>query len=182
VQDLRITLEDHGVDRKLKQELAIKIQKIGEAAAATEADIYIPFHLKPSRLLVVGDPRQLPSIVKSNRAKRFGLDKSLHERLIFQCGAEYTMLDVQYRMHPTICAFPSNHFYSGKLLNGGKSARQQHSLLLNSNPLVFLEVDNGQERTYECSLCNDQEADAVVKLVKQVENRDDSDHLRVITF
>jgi superfamily I DNA and/or RNA helicase len=66
VQDLRITLEDHGVDRKLKQELAIKIQKIGEAAAATEADIYIPFHLKPSRLLVVGDPRQLPSIVKSN--------------------------------------------------------------------------------------------------------------------
>jgi hypothetical protein len=31
-------------------------------------------------------------------------------------------------------------------------------------------------------LCNDEEADAVVELVKRVERRGDSDHLRVITF
>mmetsp|Transcript_184 Transcript_184/g.349 ORF Transcript_184/g.349 Transcript_184/m.349 type:complete len:118 (+) Transcript_184:200-553(+) len=70
---------------------------VDEAAAATEPDIYIPFHLRPSRLLVVRDPNQLPSTVLSDQAKGLGLDVSLHERIMMHCGYEFTMLDVQYR-------------------------------------------------------------------------------------
>jgi superfamily I DNA and/or RNA helicase len=47
---------------------------VDEAAAATEPDLYIPFHLRPSRLLVVRDPNQLPSTVLSDQAKGLGLD------------------------------------------------------------------------------------------------------------
>jgi hypothetical protein len=53
---------------------------VDEAAASTEPELYIPFHLNPSRLLAVGDPLQLPATVMSRRAVELGLAKSLHER------------------------------------------------------------------------------------------------------
>jgi AAA domain len=86
---------------------------VDEAAAATEPNLYVPFHVKPTRMLIVGDPKQLPAVVRSDRAKKSGLDVSLHERLMLNCGAKYSMLTVQYRMHPSICDFPSRQFYEG---------------------------------------------------------------------
>lgn len=91
---------------------------VDEAAAATEPDLYIPFHLSPHRLLVVGDPLQLPATVLSRRAIELGLSKSLHERLMYDCKHEHIMLDVQYRMKPDISSFPSHRFYKGMLTNG----------------------------------------------------------------
>jgi senataxin len=54
----------------------------------------------------VGDPEQLPATVISSRATEHGYDTSLFKRLQ---GAGYPvrMLNVQYRMHPRISAFPS---------------------------------------------------------------------------
>jgi len=91
---------------------------IDEAAAATEPALYIPFSLSPKRLLIVGDPMQLPATVLSQRAERLGLSKSLHERLMYTCGHEHVMLGVQYRMKPEISLFPAHRFYQGKLENG----------------------------------------------------------------
>jgi superfamily I DNA and/or RNA helicase len=91
---------------------------VDEAAATTEAEIIIPLHLRPRRMLAVGDPKQLPASVTSQRAADFGLDKSLLDRLMFGCGKEHMMLDVQYRMSPAISAFPSSIFYNNKLRNG----------------------------------------------------------------
>jgi hypothetical protein len=96
---------------------------VDEAAAATEPELYIPFHLNPSRLLVVGDPLQLPATVLSRSAERMGLGKSLHERLMYDIGCDHIMLDVQYRMRPEISQFPSARFYKGKIANGANVAR-----------------------------------------------------------
>jgi superfamily I DNA and/or RNA helicase len=41
---------------------------VDEAPAATEPELCIPFHLRPKRLLAVGDPMQLPALVKSKYA------------------------------------------------------------------------------------------------------------------
>ena len=49
---------------------------IDEAAATTEPQLCIPFHLKPKRLLCVGDPLQLPATVLSRRATDLGLARS----------------------------------------------------------------------------------------------------------
>jgi hypothetical protein len=96
---------------------------IDEAAAATEPALYIPFRLSPKRLLIVGDPLQLPATVVSRRAERLGLSKSLHERLMYHCRHEHIMLGTQYRMKPEISLFPAQHFYQGKILNGDNVTR-----------------------------------------------------------
>jgi len=92
---------------------------VDEAAAATEPELAIPFYLEPERLLLVGDPRQLPATVLSHKAKALGLDQSLHQRLMdtIPGGYPYTMLETQYRMRPVISEFPSRQFYNGKLKN-----------------------------------------------------------------
>ena len=91
---------------------------VDEAAAATEPELSIPFGFHPRRLLAVGDPRQLPAMVGSQRAEKLGLGVSLHERLMYDCEYPHIMLNVQYRMRPELSQFPGQHFYEGKIVNG----------------------------------------------------------------
>eukprot|EP00959_Pyramimonas_sp_CCMP1952_P220027 4600261-Pyramimonas_sp.AAC.1 len=69
------------------------------------------------RLVLVGDHRQLPPTILSYKAKLEGLDESLFERFI-RLGYPYTMMDIQFRMHPSIAEFPAAHWYNGALANG----------------------------------------------------------------
>lgn len=105
--------------------MAIVIQDlfVDEAAAATEAELCIPFQLYPSRMLAVGDPKQLPATIFSPHSRKYGLDISLHERLLRNGTHEHIMLDVQYRMKPCISRFPSFMFYENKLQNGPNVSR-----------------------------------------------------------
>jgi hypothetical protein len=73
---------------------------VDEAAAATEPELCIPVCLGPKRALFVGDPLQLPATVMSRRAVKLGLARSLHERLMYECGFDFEMLNVQYRKFP----------------------------------------------------------------------------------
>ena len=69
------------------------------------------------RLVLVGDQKQLAPQLASNAARRLGLGESLFARLV-RLGAPSCFLDVQYRMHPALCAFPATAFYGGRLKNG----------------------------------------------------------------
>lgn len=51
------------------------------------------------------------------KAAKAGLSQSLFERLVV-LGIRPIRLQVQYRMHPALSAFPSNIFYEGSLQNG----------------------------------------------------------------
>ena len=66
------------------------------------------------RLVLVGDPQQLPATVVSRAAAAAALAQSLFERLQ-QAGYPLCLLRQQYRMHPAISAWPSSFFYSGQL-------------------------------------------------------------------
>lgn len=78
-------------------------------------------------------------------------------------------------MHPEICRFPSMHFYDNKLLNGvdmsSKSApfHESHHL----GPYVFYDIVDGQEHRSgdSSSVCNEQEAEAAVQLLRFFKKR-----------
>jgi superfamily I DNA and/or RNA helicase len=167
---------------------------VDEAAAATEPELYIPFFLRPARLLAVGDPMQLPATVLSRKAIDLGLAKSLHERLMYDCRADHIMLNVQYRMSCQISAFPSEQFYNNKIGNGPNVTSHQYlngARLLDGLPYMFLQVEGREEQDYTGSLSNRAEASKIVELVvllRTMANESErftwnsSDKLRIITF
>lgn len=99
---------------------------IDEAAQSVEPDILIPLiganrslSSTVSRCIMVGDPKQLPATVLCNNVEVVkGLSSSLFERLQNTKRSIVHLLKVQYRMHPAISRFPSDHFYGGRLKNG----------------------------------------------------------------
>ncbi|CAD7948035.1 unnamed protein product, partial [Amoebophrya sp. A25] len=93
---------------------------IDEAAQATEADTMLALALNPSRLVLVGDPKQLAAtVIRSKGLREAGYSRSLQSRLQpLQKENRRGFLDTQYRMHPEISLFPRNAYYGGKLRDG----------------------------------------------------------------
>ena len=157
-----LILKDHSVSDLI----------VDEAAAATEPELYIPFHMRPSRLLAVGDPLQLPATILSRRAVTLGLAESLHERLMYRCDFQYTMLDIQYRMRPDISLFPSSRFYEGKIQNGENVCAKGYvgkAQLLGGNPYTFIDCTGEEDQDAGGSYKNEKEAEIVVNLILELQ-------------
>lgn len=99
---------------------------VDEASQQTEPASLVPLVKGCCKAVLVGDHVQLrPTVGQSALALEF--DVSLFERLFTRANrgqvvgedeTERLMLDVQYRMHPSICTFSSDEFYDGKLKTG----------------------------------------------------------------
>lgn len=100
----------HPVLQKLKFQTCV----IDEAAQALEPACWIPI-CKSSRVVLAGDPFQLPPTVKSMDAARNGLSHTLIERAIQLLPERVHLLNVQYRMHRAIMNFSNDYFYNGAL-------------------------------------------------------------------
>ena len=134
---------------------------VDEAAQAVEAETLLALgrlHGSRGRLVLVGDPSQLPATVASRLAEDGGYGTSLLARLMASprpaWPAAHT-LAVQYRMDPEIAAFPAARFYGGKLENAknglGDAALVAACLAAVLDeplraPLLFLDVASGTER------------------------------------
>lgn len=90
---------------------------IDEAVQSTEPLSLIPCAYGASKLIMVGDHKQLGPTILCEEAAKAGLRRSLFERLI-QIGIKPFLLNTQYRMHPDLCMFPSEYFYDGQLRTG----------------------------------------------------------------
>ena len=132
--------------------------------------------LQPStrRLILVGDPLQLPATVKSHTAKTAGLDVSFFERLA-GAGIRPLLLTTQYRMTSVVAAFSASHFYRGFV----KDAPQRHSApspegpstlpCACRSPLILVDVPQGREtRGSAQSYGNDEEVSIVVALIRHL--------------
>ncbi|MEM9886447.1 MAG: AAA domain-containing protein [Bacteroidota bacterium] len=86
---------------------------IDEAAQALESATWIPI-TKASKVVLAGDPFQLPPTIKSKEAQKRGFDKTLIEKSIERLS-EVNFLNVQYRMNKTIMQFSNQQFYDGAL-------------------------------------------------------------------
>lgn len=82
------------------------------------------------QLILVGDHCQLGPVVMCKKAAKAGLSQSLFERLVV-LGIRPIRLQVQYRMHPALSAFPSNIFYEGSLQNGVTAGKMKRNFFEN---------------------------------------------------
>ena len=67
------------------------------------------------KLVMAGDPFQLPPTVKSPKAADLGLSETLLERCILQVPNAVFLLKTQYRMNADIMAFSNQYFYQNQL-------------------------------------------------------------------
>lgn len=87
---------------------------IDEAGQAVETSSIIPLLYGCKRLILIGDPKQLPATVFSPLCLQHHYDQSLFERLM-RSGYPVSMLKIQYRMHPQISSIVGSSFYEGLL-------------------------------------------------------------------
>ena len=151
--------------------LKFKALIIDESAQSSEPESLVPITCGAQKVILIGDPNQLGPNIGSSKAAQAGLDKSLYERLTEQSLAKQTTLQVQYRMHPALSAFPSLQFYNGKLKDGilqsDREGAKDFPWPIPGKPLMFcvvegVEVLEQSSRSY----INQDEALIVIHVVK----------------
>jgi len=104
-----------GLERGLLGSRAFDWCIMDEASQATEANAWTPLQYA-QRIVLAGDPCQLPPTIVSAEAAARGFNVSLMERLLDEIGTGISRrLDVQYRMHRDIMEFSSREFYGASL-------------------------------------------------------------------
>jgi regulator of nonsense transcripts 1 len=104
----------------------------------------------------------LPPTVTSPGGAAAGLDQTLFERLQ-RAGLRTRLLDTQYRMHPSLAAFPSARFYDSALKSGTDPGSLQPPAgfpwPVAGFPAAFVETDT---RRYAETAAEGGEAGAVI--------------------
>ncbi|KAF7151329.1 hypothetical protein RHSIM_Rhsim02G0186700 [Rhododendron simsii] len=147
----------------------LELLVIDEAAQLIECESTIPLQLSGLRhAILVGDERQLPATVESEICQSAKFGRSLFERLVI-LGRKKHLLNVQYRMHPSISSFPNREFYESKILDGPNVKEQAHERRLLRGSMYgsysFINVSQGKEELDRHSTKNLVEVAVVSKIV-----------------
>lgn len=111
---------------------------IDEAAQATEPNTLIPLQYGVSKLVLIGDHKQLPPTTLHPSSKSTKYNRSLFERFL-DSKIEPLFLEIQYRMSPLIREFPNIYFYQNKLKDGAEILQSSSSIsFLKTKPVVFI--------------------------------------------
>lgn len=141
---------------------------IDEAGQAIEPAIWVPV-LKAEKLVMAGDPFQLPPTVKSADAEKAGLAVSLLEKAVTRYSHVH-LLRTQYRMNAQIMEFSNRKFYGGNL----HAASSVHDWHLPFSPRVVEFIDTAgcgyDEKTAEDSdsRCNPEEIGVIRKHLDEI--------------
>ncbi len=130
-----------GADIRLLNDVDFDVVVLDEATQTPDPIALIAAQRAP-RLIVAGDPRQLPPTIIDRSAGIDGLATTFFERL----ERHAVMLNVQHRMHRAIMGFSSELFYGGRLVAADSVA--EHCLEdlgvtpdpLRPGPLVFMDT------------------------------------------
>jgi TPR repeat protein len=186
------TLITSGRD-SIDEMLPIDYLLVDEAAQSVEAATMIPMRFQPKKVLLVGDTKQLPATVISDYLDEQPVGHpdthykwSMMWRLIEENKQPSLMLDIQYRMHPQICWWPSEKYYENRLITAPDILSMMSPQLtangITSRPYAIYHVD-GQEKNEEFShsICNDKEANYVVSIIALIRRQNPDKSIGVIT-
>nr|TKS00006.1 uncharacterized protein D5086_0000188140 [Populus alba] len=128
----------------------INLLVIDEAAQLKECESTIPLQLSGLRhAILIGDERQLPAMVQSKISEEAEFGRSLFERLVILEHGKH-LLNMQYRMHPSISQFPNKEFYDRQIQDASNvKERNYQKQFLQGNmygPYSFINVANGKEQ------------------------------------
>jgi len=168
-----------GLDSATLGLLRFDLVVIDEACQSPEPACWIPIQ-RAAKVVLAGDPCQLPPTVISEQAAEQGLAVSLMERVLALHGDRVSrLLTVQYRMHEIIMGFSNAEFYNGELTAHDSVA--EHTLAglpgvsstdFTRTPMLFLDTSGaGHEETEEgetSSRLNVGEADLIVDFIKRL--------------
>ena len=107
-------------------------------------------------------------------SKEAGFGRSLFERLV-NLGYKTHLLDIQYRMHPSISKFPNTEFYGNRISDAENVKEKSHNRrFLNHRMYVnysFINIAHGQEEFDKSrSLRNLVEVSVVANIVTRLSN------------
>lgn len=145
---------------------------IDEAGQALEPGIWSVAHFS-EKLILAGDPMQLPPTLLSKEAEKLGLNISLIEKGI-ELNVPTTLLDTQYRMNDKIMQFSNSYFYDGKL----SSDSSVKDICLTDEPHAEIEfIDTAgcgydEEQNDNGGMANTGEQELIEKRLKEFVNPD----------
>ncbi|KAG7605774.1 putative P-loop containing nucleoside triphosphate hydrolase, DNA2/NAM7 helicase, AAA [Arabidopsis thaliana] len=127
----------------------VELLVVDEAAQLKECESVAALQLPGLRhAILIGDEFQLPAMVHNEMCEKAKFGRSLFERLVL-LGHNKHLLDVQYRMHPSISRFPNKEFYGGRIKdaeNVKESIYQKRFLKGNMfGSFSFINVGRGKE-------------------------------------
>ncbi|KAJ8769973.1 hypothetical protein K2173_009055 [Erythroxylum novogranatense] len=144
----------------------VELVVIDEAAQLKECESTIPLQLSGlHHAILVGDERQMPSMVQSKISQGAGFGRSLFERLTL-LGHKKHLLDTQYRMHPSISLFPNKEFYAMQIQDAPtvQGNNYQKNFLQGNlyGPYSFINIAHGKEEFKDGHSCRNMVEVAVV--------------------
>ena len=143
---------------------------IHDEAGQSTAPSSLAAVMRGRRLVLAGDPLQLPPTVVAIDAKEAGLDVTLFERIEEHTGKERTkLLRTQFRMREEIVKFSNERYYDGLIETAEVAANQE---VLEELPAAAFQHVTGREnpRQRNGSISNDYEADCLRHLVQKYRN------------
>ena len=149
------TLSGSGHDILNNIEGGFEIVIVDEAAQAVELSSLIPIKYGATKVILVGDPNQLPPTVISLLAQNYSYEQSLFKRLQINNPDSVYLLNVQYRMHPHISKFPSKHFYNSKIVNSMNMEKLRFQPWHNDKrfrPYQIINVEGKKKKIYNILL------------------------------
>ncbi|KAF8398739.1 hypothetical protein HHK36_014597 [Tetracentron sinense] len=122
---------------------------IDEASQLKECESIISLQLSDIRhAILIGDECQLPAMVHSKVSDEAGFGRSLFGRLSL-LGHSKHLLNMQYRMHPSISSFPSSKFYLNQILDAprvkSKSYERRYLPGAMFGAYSFISISDGKE-------------------------------------
>jgi len=126
-----------GANNRYIENQRFDIVVIDEAAQALEPATWIPISKANDKVILAGDPYQLPPTVKSQKAGRAGLEETLIEQCIDNFK-NVALLKTQYRMNEKIMGFSNDYFYDNQL--EADYSVKNHLLFKNDLPVEFIDT------------------------------------------
>lgn len=104
-----------GADSRQLRDRSFDMVVLDEATQAPDPMALVALS-RGRRVVLAGDPCQLPPTVIDEAAAREGLGRTLFERLAARDQDAVRLLTVQHRMHAALMAYPSASMYGGALV------------------------------------------------------------------
>lgn len=152
----------------LPSKLKFDVLMVDEAAQALEPAIWTAM-TRAKTLILAGDPFQLPPTLHAQTQ----LKTTMLEKGLAKFPEASSMLETQYRMHPSIMEFPSRYFYENRLM-AGKGVPTDNQF---GPPVQFIDTAGTgfDERTgkFGKSFLNDGERDLIRRWLNSNETPED---------